>query len=125
MNERNKELVEDVTLKLSKLEDSGVIKGLGSVDRRLALAGQIADSYRRIRYVQIIQGRDVSPSSCDPSSENFDPLKSAIVEAREGRVDESFWMVFYFVHFGKNRKGGWRYAREVFNALGQQAPWTW
>jgi len=125
MSKQKTEFVEEVTVKLSKLEGSGIIKGLGSLDRRFALAGQIAESYRRIRYVQIIQGREVSRSSCEPSNESFDPLKAAIVEARAGRIDESLWMVFYFVHFGKNLKGGWRYAREVFNALGQQSPWTW
>ena len=34
-------------------------------------------------------------------------------------------MVFLFVHFGKNARAGWRYAREVYGRLGDGGRWDW
>ncbi len=34
-------------------------------------------------------------------------------------------MVFLFVHFGEHRVGGWRYARDVYGALGADELWDW
>lgn len=83
------------------------------------------ESLHRVRYVRQIRSRELSPLRADPQSELFDPLKAAIINQRAGRTDEAFWLIFLFVHFGKNAKGGWRYAREVYGALGQGAAWSW
>lgn len=110
---------------LAELESDGVINGLGNEARRASLAEQIIESYRRIEYVRKIKDRDISEQRCNPKSELFDPLKAAVAFQRAGDMDESFWMVFLFVHFGKNARGGWRYAREIYDALGQRERWTW
>jgi hypothetical protein len=110
---------------LENRERDGLIRGLGTADRRVALAKQIVQSYRRIQYVDIMKARGVSRASRDSSNELFDPLKASIAFMQENRLDESYWLVFYFVHFGKNLRGGWRYAREVYNALGKSDPWNW
>src|SRR6185437_10385574 len=34
-------------------------------------------------------------------------------------------LTFIFVHFGKNKRGGWRYAREVYGRLGDGSFWDW
>ncbi len=73
----------------------------------------------------MISSRGLSPLRADPSSDLFDPLKAAILFQREGRTDESYWMVFLFVHFGKHMRGGWRYAREVYSGLGDTIRWDW
>ena len=125
MSKQSRELERHIIETLKQLEDNDAINGLGTDDRRTSLAKQIVESYRRIEYVQIIKRRDIAASRCDPADDRFDPLKAAVAFSRDGDLDESFWMVFYFVHFGKNTKGGWRYAREVYNALGQQDHWTW
>lgn len=67
----------------------------------------------------------MSPLRADPSSALFDPLKAAIFFQREGRIDEAYWMVFLFVHFGKHAQGGWRYAREVYSGLSDTITWDW
>ncbi|MEX0961095.1 MAG: hypothetical protein WDZ63_17595 [Burkholderiales bacterium] len=91
---------------------------------RATLLEQIIESQRRVEYVASIRGRPISASRADPSSELFDPLKAAIFHNREGNLDEAFWLVFNFVHFGKNRQTGWRLARDIYGALGGR-PWTW
>ena len=93
--------------------------------RRQALVEQMVESHRRVRFVQAISTRDVAPQRANPASILFDPLKAAIHFQRQGCIDEAFWMVFYFVHFGKHPRGGWRYAREVYGSLGGADTWDW
>jgi hypothetical protein len=50
---------------------------------------------------------------------------SAIIHARNGEIDEAFWMVFLFVHFGRHRRGRWRYAAEVYVGIGPEQVWSW
>lgn len=92
---------------------------------RQAFLEQVLESIHRVNFVEVIRDRDISPLRGDPSSELFDPLKAAILHQRAGEIDEAFWLVFLFVHFGKNAQGGWRYAREVFGRLGDGARWDW
>ena len=110
---------------LLECEADGLIKGLKTEARRSALARQIVHSYRRVHYVEVIKSRGVSASCREPSSELFDPLKASIGYLQDSNIDESFWLVFYFVHFGKHLRGGWRYAREVYGALNQSIKWDW
>src|SRR5205823_89573 len=85
---------------------------------------QALESLHRVEYVSRIRQRTLSPARQDPTSDAFDPLKAAILFQNAGRLDDAFWMVFLFVHFGKHRRTGWRLARDVYGALGGQ-PWAW
>jgi hypothetical protein len=89
------------------------------------LVEQILESIHRIKFVQVMSHRDVSERRADPNDELFDPLKSAILHQRRGEIEEAYWLVFLFVHFGKNPKGGWRFAREVYGRLGEGERWDW
>ena len=40
-------------------------------------------------------------------------------------MEEAFWLVFLFVHFGKHQAGGWRYARDIYGRLGASTSWDW
>jgi hypothetical protein len=83
------------------------------------------ESVHRVEYVSVIRKRDVSDRRAEPNDELFDPLKAAILHRRLGNIDEAFWMVFLFVHFGRHARAGWRYAREVYGRLGATEPWDW
>jgi hypothetical protein len=52
-------------------------------------------------------------------------LKAAILHHRDGEIEEAFWLVFLFVHFGRHFRAGWRYAREVYGKLGGPGRWDW
>ena len=101
------------------------LPGIQAKNNRTAYIEQILESIRRVRYVSVISGRQLSPQRADPSSDLFDPLKAAVLFQRDGRLDESYWMVFLFVHFGMNPRGGWRYAREVYSGLSDTVMWDW
>jgi hypothetical protein len=92
---------------------------------RAALIEQMIESVRRIRYISVIREKRLSPHTCDPRSDAFDPIKAAILRERQGQIDEAFWLVFLFVHFGKNLQTGWRLVRDVYGALGRAATWSW
>jgi hypothetical protein len=72
-----------------------------------------------------MRARGLSDLRADPNSELFDPLKAAILHQRRGNIEEAFWMVFLFVHFGRHAHAGWRYAREVYGRLGDGHRWDW
>ena len=101
------------------------LPGIQDARRRDTFLKQVMESVRRVNYVSVIRERRVSNRCTDPNDELFDPLKAAIFFQRQGQIDEAFWMVFYFVHFGKHRHAGWRYAREVYGRLGDQNRWDW
>ena len=101
------------------------LPGMLLQQRRAGLVEQMVESHRRVRFVQTILTRDVGAQRANPASMLFDPLKAAIHFQRQGCTDEAFWMVFYFVHFGKHARGGWRYAREVYGSLGGAHTWDW
>ena len=101
------------------------LPGIQKSSSRDCLVEQLVESIRRIKYVSVIRDQTLSESRLDPNSELFDPLKAAILRQRRGEVDEAFWLVFLFVHFGKHRHSGWRLASDVYGALGSRHHWTW
>jgi len=90
-----------------------------------AFVEQLAESIRRVKFVAVLRTRTVSNRRADPTDELFDPLKAAIVHQRQGNIEEAFWLVFLFVHFGKHPNAGWRYAREIYGRLGEGGRWDW
>ena len=101
------------------------IPGICDSERLDSLVKQMVASIRRIEYVTTILARDIGESCADPSTEFFDPLKASVVFKRRNQVEEAFWMVFLFVHFGKHAKAGWRYAREIYGQFGSGNRWDW
>ncbi len=101
------------------------LPGIHDPSRREVLLEQMLESIRRIRYVSAISKRKISVRRADPNDELFDPLKATIIYRRLNQIDEAFWMVFLFVHFGKNARGGWRYAREIYSGLSKSVLWDW
>jgi hypothetical protein len=101
------------------------LPGIRARENRDTFLEQLIESIRRIEYIAVIQTRHISPLRADPSRDLFDPLKAAIVRRCQGQIDEAFWLVFLSVYFGKNRRTGWRLARDVYSGLGSGHRWDW
>lgn len=101
------------------------LRGIESGDARVAFLEQVAESIHRVAYARTIARRNVHSSRIDPASSMFDPVKGAIFRMRQGDVDEAFWLVFIFVHFGKHLRDGYQLARDIYGRVGAQPPWTW
>jgi hypothetical protein len=101
------------------------IPGIHDSAKREAFLEQLLESIHRVKFVAVLRARKLSDLRADPNNELFDPLKAAILHQRRGNIEEAFWMVFLFVHFGKHVRAGWRYAREVYGRLGDAGRWDW
>lgn len=86
---------------------------------------QVLESTRRMSFPSVIGTRPISAQRRNPSSEYFDPLRAAILCARSGESEEAYWLVFLSVHFGSNRRHGWRLVRSVYGALDASYRWDW
>jgi hypothetical protein len=101
------------------------LPGITNEIERQVFVEQLIESQRRVEYIAVIRNRDISPSRIDPANPNFDPIRAAIWFMREGDIDEACWLVFLFVHFGKNLKGGWRLIRDIYGSMGGNQLWNW
>ena len=101
------------------------LPGINVPANRDAFLEQLIESIRRIKYISVIDARNLSDLRLDGSSDFFDPLKAAVLRKRQGQIDEAFWLVFLSVHFGKNRRTGWRLARDIYGRLGGRVAWNW
>ena len=110
---------------LSFAENDRQLPGIGTASRRAAFIEQVVESSRRIKFISVLRTRDVSARRADPRDLLFDPLKAAVFHQRQGNVEEAFWLLFLYVHFGKHNKGGWRYARDIYGRLGDGGRWDW
>lgn len=105
-------------------QGEGPLIGLAEPDAREAFIEQVVDSERRVQYFDLLQSRSVDPNSLNPGDAAFHPLKAAILHREAGDFDEACWLIYLYVHFGRHRKAGWRYVRDVYGALGGDL-WTW
>lgn len=100
---------------------------IGIRDRivRAVFIEQLIESIRRIEFITVLRSRDLSNKRMDPETELFDPLRAAILCQRGGDLEEAFWLVFLFVHFGKHPRSGWKYVRDIYGRLGRGGRWNW
>lgn len=110
---------------LSFSKNTRRLPGIRARRRREALIEQLLESIRRVKYVSAVRTRKLSDRRADPDDELFDPLLAAVLYQNQGLLEESFWLVFLFVHFGKHARAGWLYAREIYGALGSGVRWDW
>jgi hypothetical protein len=99
------------------------LHGLRKAGAREALAEQIVESVRRVRFAHTLREADLAPYCADADRDSFDPYRAALVHARNGNTDEAWWLIFLSVHFGRHRRDGWRLLRDFYRADGN--PWTW
>lgn len=101
------------------------LAGIQSTARRTTFLEQLVESIRRIEYISLIRTRKISGLRGNSLSENFDPLKAAVLHTQQGNIDEAFWLVFLSVHFGRHGRDGWRLARDVYAGPKSSATWDW
>jgi hypothetical protein len=101
------------------------LPGIALKNRRAAFIEQLLESIHRIKYIDLVEQRNIAPARTDPASVLFDPIKASIFHKRIGNTDEAFWLIFIFVHFGKHANTGYRLAREVYGRLGGSWHWDW
>jgi len=122
---RYRELYEHLACSLERYEEFRPLPGLEPIGRRSTLLQQMVDSVRRTEYPKWLTERGVSPLCADPATELFHPLKAAVHFKAAGEVEEAFWMLFLYVHFGKHHRSGWSYVRAISGGMATGDQWTW
>lgn len=89
------------------------------------LIEQIVESQRRNRYVSHLLSTQLNPARTDPHSDLFDPIRAAILHRQAGNLDEAYWMIFLYAHFGKHRISQYAYAADIYGRRGTHPYWTW
>ena len=102
-----------------------LLPGLAPPEHRDVFIEQAIQSCRRPEYIRRLLEMDLGRSRLHPESGKFDPLKAAVLHKRNHSIEEASWLVFLGIHFGKHRRGQWRYASDVYGRLGQGSYWTW
>ena len=124
---KDRKLAEDLKTGLKSFhKNNQTLPGICNPRRLETLVEQMIESIRRVKYISILSERDICELRADPSSELFDPLKASIWFQRKNQIDEAFWMVFLFVHFGGPANAvGWYCARRIYGRLGAADRWDW
>lgn len=126
MRPRDQELAERLEFSLISFDrKKQPLLGIRNSATREAFLEQILESIHRVNYASKLRTRKLSERSADPNDEMFNPLKAAILHQNRGHIEEAFWLIFLFIHFGKHARAGWRYAREIYGRLGDGKRWDW
>ena len=104
----------------------GAIPGIATTARHNCFIEQLIESIHRVEYARLMASRSLSSSRADPSNDElFNPLLAAIYNKQRGDIEEAYWLIFIFTHFGKGRGDSWRFSREFYGKLGQGGRWDW
>ena len=126
MNSKDRALAARLNTQLKRLVSrDDRLAGIASDPSREAFVAQVMDSHRRLRMLDMISARTPSPRRADPSHPLFHSWHGAVAEAKQGRRDEAFWLLFLGIHFGRHRHGRWRYVSALYGRLGQGGLWDW
>ena len=126
MRPKDRAVIADIDERLrAYAREVRALPGIDDENARMAFLEQVAESLHRVAYARIVARRPVHVSRIDPSSAMFDPVRGAVLCMRQGEIDEAFWLVFIFVHFGKHLRDGYRLARDIYGRLGEERTWTW
>ncbi|GAB4049448.1 alpha-glutamyl/putrescinyl thymine pyrophosphorylase clade 3 protein [Spirosoma litoris] len=126
MREKNKDLANELKEKLIDFGHHIPMPGINNTKNLECLIKQIVDSVRRIKYIATIKKKVYeSGQISDPSFIFFDPIKAAIWHKSQGNIDEAFWLIFLFVHFGKHSINEWKLVKDIYGQLESGQLWDW
>jgi hypothetical protein len=124
MRPGDQKIFDALNAKLDSYNKIRRIPGVRAKATRSCFITQVIDSIRRIKYVTTIRDIEHDQTCTDPSSVSFDPIKAAAWHNQNGNNDESFWLIFLAIHFGKNLKTKWQLVSDIYGGLGTRT-WNW
>lgn len=108
------------------IAEHGPLRGLVQESHEDAFLEQIVESLRRVKFVETVRSRDISPLRRNPHSDLFDPIRAAILYAEEGREhDEACWLIFLSTLIGKHLHDGWVTTAQIYGSFGDKNIWSY
>lgn len=125
MRPGDRQLASNLKRKLSSFcQEQTELRGLAKKCAFDSYVEQLVESVRRTKYAEVLSNRKMCCEVADPQNEAFNPIKAAIFQRDANNIEESFWLVFLFTHFGKHVSDGFLTIRTVYGGLGQKI-WSW
>lgn len=126
MRPRDKARAENLSSLLGQYhQENRPLPGIVNNNCMQTFVEQIIESIRRVKYVELLRGTNLSPNRMNPNSYYYDPLKAAVLFNRQGNLDEACWQVFMATHFGKHLRERWALVRDVYSTLQGNQRWDW
>lgn len=101
------------------------LPGIRDPASRETFVDRIIESQRKAKVFRLMTISDIAPTRGDPDSGVFDPYKAALLAHQEGDAEESYWLLFLAVHFGRHLHSRWQYAADFYGQLGSGNRWSW
>lgn len=120
-------LYNDIQKKLDEYDSTqnNILVGIHDPIQKDVLVRQIIDSIRRINYVTILVRREWAVTRTNSHHNTFDPLMAAAWYVRNHNFEEALWLIFLYIHFGKNASTGWNLIQAVYGRLGASPIWNY
>lgn len=108
-------------------QNNNILSGIIDPIKKDVFIRQLIDSIRRVKYVETVKSRAISPERANPHSDLFDPIKGACYLFQQGDFDEANWLIFLSTHFGIDPINGWKITKNLYGKLGQDGNniWSW
>lgn len=122
---KDEEIYQDVKRKLDIYQEDVELPGIGAPEAEHCFIRQFIDSYKRIKYINLLKNRALSAERKNPNSDIYDPIQASILHLNDGNINESVWNILLYVHFGKNSKSKYGLIKAVYGKLGAHDIWSW
>ena len=121
---KNNELYRDIETRLLQYKKAVSLPGIIKPEVESNFIRQFIDSYKRIKFIEILKSKQIDSRRKDPNSDLYDPIQSAIIHFQEKNVNEAIWNILLYVHFGKAAKKGYGLLKAVYGNLGDSKIWS-
>lgn len=121
---KNDEIYQDILKKLNTYKESIDLPGIARTEVESNFIRQFIDSYKRIKYIEVLKNRPIDSQRKNPNSDLYDPIQAAILYLNENNINEAVWNIFLYVHFGKTTKNGYGLLKAVYGNLGAPQIWS-
>jgi hypothetical protein len=125
MRPGDKMLAQKIESALKKLNEEFELPGIAELGNKETFIRQIIDSWRRVKYVEVIKNKNLTSLCADPNNIAFDPIKAASFYRQNSNYEEACWLVFLSTHFGKNLRSKWNLVKSIYGKLGEKNHWSW
>lgn len=122
---KNRYIYNDVKAKLDEYRRDMPLPGITNPEAENCFIKQFVDSYKRIKYIDLLKSRDIDFKRKNPNSDLYDPIRAAILHLNTRDINEAVWNLLLYVHFGKNLRSNYGLIQAVYGKLGSVDIWSW
>jgi Alpha-glutamyl/putrescinyl thymine pyrophosphorylase clade 3 len=125
MHPKYRVLESELTAKLQTFSQNVMaLPGIEPAGATETLAKQFVESRRKIDRMERLANKSFAVEITLPGS-TFDPERAAVFHKKAGNLEESWWLSFLSVHFGRHANDNWLLCSNIYGAFSGEPFWTW